>query len=67
MRKKFGKELLLHRGNRANSNGGFSIGTSSDVLVEGNTVANTPNASVSGQGHYHVMSGSRAALFVNNT
>ena len=56
----------MHRGNRANSNGGFSIGTSSDVLVEGNTVANTPNASVSGQGHYHVMSGSRAALFVGN-
>ena len=59
--------FIVFRGNQVRSNGGFLIGASSDVLVESNTVANTPNASVSGQGHYHVMSGSRAAMFDGNT
>ena len=46
--------FIVFRGNHALSNGGFFIGGSSDVLVEGNQVSNTPNQSVSGRGHYYV-------------
>jgi len=58
--------LLIFRNNTARSNGGFYIGGSSDVLLDGNTVLDTPNASVSGQGHYHVAATALGTLLVGN-
>lgn len=48
------------------SNGGFYIGCSTDVLVEGNSVSDTPSASVSGQKPYHVEKCAAATLLVGN-
>ena len=55
---------IVFRGNRAHSNGGFFIGGSSDVLVEGNAVNNTPSQSVSGQGHYHIAEKARGRVYM---
>ena len=50
---------IVFRGNHAHSNGGFFVGGCRDVLLEGNTVNNTPSQSVSGEGHYHVVEAAR--------
>jgi hypothetical protein len=42
--------LLSFRRNVVESNGGFQIGGSTDVLLEGNTVRDTPGPSVGLQG-----------------
>ena len=57
---------IVFRGNQARSNGGFMIGGSSDVLLDGNTVSNTPSASISGQKPYHVDTSAVATLLVGN-
>merc|ERR1711916_95130 len=44
--------LIVFRGNKAMSNGGFTIGASSDVLLEGNEVRDTPSGSISGTEPY---------------
>ena len=43
------------------------IGGSSDVLLDGNMVSNTPSASVSGEKPYHVDKSAVATLLVGNT
>lgn len=58
--------FIVFRGNKAHSNGGFFIATSSDVLLERNTVNCTPSQSISGQRHYHVEPGNVATLLVGN-
>ena len=55
---------IVFSGNRAHSNGGFFICGSSDVLVEGNAVNNTPSQSVSGQGHYHIAEKARGRVYM---
>ena len=57
---------IVFRANQARSNGGFLIGGSSDVLLDGNTVSNTPRASVSGQKSYHVEKSAVATFLVGN-
>eukprot|EP01047_Picozoa_sp_COSAG01_P061424 COSAG01_NODE_7672_length_3104_cov_2.368053_1_plen_274_part_00 len=57
---------IVFRGNQARSNGGFMIGGSSDVLLDGNVVSHTPSASVSGQKPYHVDTSAVATLLVGN-
>ena len=58
---------IVFRGNNADSNGGFFIGSSSDVLVEKNKVSNTPKQSVSGQGHYHITPEAKGVYQVANS
>ena len=55
---------IVFRGNHALSNGGFFVGGCRDVLLEGNTVNNTPSQSVSGEGHYHVAQGARGGVYL---
>ena len=58
--------LIVFRRNHAKSNGGFWLGPAIDVLVEGNTVQNTPNSSVGGTGAYAVSHASVGVLLRNN-
>ena len=58
--------FIVFRDNIAQSNGGFFIGASSDVLLERNAVRNTPNQSTSGQPHYYVDPGAVGTLLVGN-
>ena len=58
--------LIVFRRNEARSNGGFWLGPAIDVLVEGNTVSNTPAGSVAGTGAFPVSDASRGVLLLNN-
>eukprot|EP00035_Acanthoeca_spectabilis_P007514 m.137543 g.137543 ORF g.137543 m.137543 type:complete len:134 (-) comp13980_c1_seq2:14-415(-) len=58
--------LIVYRRNEALSNGGFLIGASTDVLLEGNTVDKTPTESVSGSPLYNVSSMAVGVLLRGN-
>ena len=58
--------LIVFRRNHARSNGGFWLGPAIDVLVEGNSVRDTPNGSVAGTGAYAVSDASRGVLLRGN-
>eukprot|EP01052_Picozoa_sp_SAG31_P032902 SAG31_NODE_3657_length_4018_cov_1.668538_1_plen_205_part_00 len=58
--------LIVFRRNQAISNGGFWLGPAIDVLVEGNTVRDTPNGSVAGTKAYAVSMASEGVLLLDN-
>jgi len=53
--------------NKVDNNGNFVVGTSSDVLLQGNAVLSTPNVSVSTRVPYYVADTAVGVLLVGNT
>uniref|UniRef100_A0A7S4JH40 Uncharacterized protein n=1 Tax=Odontella aurita TaxID=265563 RepID=A0A7S4JH40_9STRA len=58
--------LIVPRRNKVMSNGVFLIGPSTDVLVEGDSVADTPSGSVCGGGMYKMLSTNTGTFLRDN-